>query len=386
MYFDNAATSFPKPAAVIEAMTGFMARGGGNPGRSGHEKSVEAGMEVFRAREALASLMGVKNPMRVVFGHNATDALNLAIQGLSREGGHAVTTSMEHNSVIRPLRELEKRGLISLTVVPCSPEGAADPDAIARAITAGTCLVAANHASNVSGIVQPIGDIGAACRARGVPFIVDASQSAGIVPIDTARDGIDLLAVTGHKALYGPTGTGALIIADSFDYSRLRPLRYGGTGSRSDSIEHPDFLPDRFEAGTLNTVGIAGLLAGIEYLMASGGPERAGEHKRALAGRFVDAARGSVPGFRPVHPELSQTGVVSFTIDGFSPSEVGEYLDERCVQSRVGLHCAPLAHQTLGTFPAGTVRFSFGMFNALDEIEEAADMLAVLAAGRARSR
>ncbi|MBN1531226.1 MAG: aminotransferase class V-fold PLP-dependent enzyme [Spirochaetes bacterium] len=381
IYFDNAATSFPKPPEVIEAMAGYMTYIGANPGRSGHSKSVGAGKIVLEAREACAGLFGLDNPMRVVFCLNATDALNLAIQGLARPGGHAVTTSMEHNSVIRPLRELQKRGILSLTVVG-TPGAVLDPSDIEKAIVDTTCLVAVNHASNVTGALQPIEEIGPICRRRGVPLIVDAAQSAGIAPVDMKRCGIDLLAFAGHKGLYGPTGTGGLAIADDFDYRRITPLRYGGTGSRSDSIEQPDFLPDRFESGTLNVAGIAGLAAGIRWIGEyPGGVAGIGARKTSMARYFTERAGEMIRGFRIHGSAASATGVCSFTIDGLSPAAIGGALDDRGVRCRAGLHCAPLAHRTIGTFPVGTVRFSFGVYNTEGEIDAALEALREMAGG-----
>ena len=385
VYFDNAATSFPKPDPVVRVVSDFMTRAGGNPGRSGHRLSVESGEIVFDARERAARLFGVKNPMRVIMTSGATEALNLAILGLLRGGGHAVTTSMEHNSAARPLKELEKRGVISLTVVQCSSQGLADPDDIRESITPSTRLVVVNHGSNVFGTLQPVTEIGALCREAGVPLLVDAAQTAGVVPLDMARDNIDLAAFAGHKGLYGPTGTGGLVIADGFDHGRISPLKFGGTGSRSDSTEQPEFLPDVFESGTLNTAGIAGLAEGISYI-ESGGRSLASirGHKKRLVTLFHGQASAAVRGFVVVMPpDLCETGVFSFNIDGMEPSDVAQRLsDGYDIMSRAGLHCARLAHRTAGTFPSGTVRFSFGMFNTADEVAYAVKALAEIAGGR----
>lgn len=383
VYFDNAATSFPKPPAVIGAVTDYMTRVGGNPGRSAHARSVDAGEAVFAAREAAAELFGASNPMRVLFASNATDALNLAVQGILRPGDHAVTTAMEHNSVIRPLREMEARG-VALTVVPC-PDGRLDPERFSRSVRGDTKLAVVNHASNAFGILQPLRDIAAVCRERGIVLLADCAQTAGIIPIDMERDGIDLLAFAGHKGLYGPTGTGGLVLAGGFDTALLRPLKFGGTGSNSDSEVQPDFLPDRYESGTLNAAGISGLNAGIRHIFSlQDGVKSVHSHKKMLADRFINGVRGSVRGFTGYVPaERIETGVVSFNIAGMEPSEVAYLLSERYgIMCRPGLHCAPLAHRTMGTFPGGTVRFSFGIFNTEEEIDLSIQALGEISSGK----
>lgn len=381
IYFDNAATSFPKPESVVEEVVRFMTCVGGNPGRSGHRLSVEAGELVYDAREKLATLFGIKNPMRVILQFNATDALNLAIQGILAGGGHAVTTSMEHNSVARPLKELEKRNLISLTVVQASTSGIINPADVASAIKPETKLVIVNHGSNALGVVQPVAEIGDVCRKAGAAFLVDASQTAGVIDINMVRDQIDLCAFTGHKALLGPTGIGGLVMSEHFDYSRIRPLRYGGTGSVSDKTEQPDFLPDMFESGTLNIAGIAGLCEGLDYLEQSGGVQSAYAHKKKLVAVFYEDALAKVRNIKFfVEPQMCETGTISFNILNLEPSYVAQRLsDEYGIMARAGLHCAPLAHQTMGTFPEGTVRFSFGMFNTEEEIQFAVNALAAIA-------
>jgi cysteine desulfurase / selenocysteine lyase len=378
IYFDNAATSFPKPGGVVDAVVEYMTRVGGNPGRSGHSLSVEAGELVFSARESLAGVFGVASPMRVIFCSNATDALNLAIQGLLREGGHAVTTGMEHNSTIRPLRELEKRGGVSVTVIPC--EGCViDPAAMERSIRPGTKLAVINHASNAFGGVQPLREIGRLCRRKNIIMLADCAQTAGIVPINMDADCIDIIAFAGHKALYGPTGTGGLVLSDGFDHARLGPLKFGGTGSKSDSVYQPDFLPDVFESGTLNAAGISGLNAGVAHILSlEGGVAGIQSREQELVKYFIEGAERKVRGFAScLPPERIGTGVVSFNIDGIEPSDVAWLLSDRYgIMSRSGLHCAPMAHQTMGTFPRGTVRFSFGIFTTRDEIDTAVDALA----------
>ncbi len=310
--------------------------------------------------------------MRIVFCPNATGALNIAIQGALGPGDHAVTTAMEHNSTIRPLMAMKRRG-IDLTIVPC-PSGVPDPEQFGESLRPGTKLAVVNHASNAFGTLAPIREIGALCRERGVPLLADCAQSAGTVPIDMEADNIDMLAFSGHKGLYGPTGTGGLVFADGFDHALVRPMIFGGTGSNSDSIEQPDFLPDAFESGTLNAAGISGLNAGMAHVAAAGDVRG---RKKTLVTSFIRSAMERVRGFVTyVPPGRHETGVVSFNIEGLEPSDVAWLLSDRYgILCRAGLHCAPLAHQSMGTFPRGTVRFSFGIFNTVQEIDRAVDAL-----------
>ncbi|HET89240.1 MAG TPA: aminotransferase class V-fold PLP-dependent enzyme, partial [Chloroflexi bacterium] len=341
IYFDNAATSWPKPPAVAEAMTHFITDVGANPGRAAHRLAVASGRIVYEAREAVAELFDAPDPLRVVFTANVTEALNLALRGLLRPGDHVVTSSVEHNSVMRPLRALEREG-VELTVVRCSPEGALDPADVAAAIRPDTKLVALNHASNVVGTVLPVAEVARIACAQGVLLLVDAAQTGGAYPVDVQADGIDLLAFTGHKSLYGPMGTGGLIVGERVDEARLQPLKRGGTGSRSEREEQPDFLPDMCESGTPNVVGLAGLLAGVRWVMARG-VDTIRAHEVALAHRLI-AGLGEVPGvtvYGPLDAEL-QTATVSFNVAGMASSEVGLRLDdEHGILCRVGLHCAP---------------------------------------------
>jgi cysteine desulfurase / selenocysteine lyase len=379
IYLDNAATSWPKPETVPLAMAQFLREHGANPGRSGHALSIQAGRVVFETRERVASLFGHRDPLSVVFTKNATEALNLALFGLLNPGDHVITSTMEHNSVLRPLRLLEGRG-VAVTRVPCGADGSLDPDDVARSLSTKTRLVVLSHASNVVGTLCPIREIGKWAAERELLFCVDAAQSAGACPIDMASMGIDLLAFTGHKSLYGPQGTGGLCIGER-PKGRLRPLLYGGTGSLSDSDEHPAFLPDCFEAGTLNAVGLAGLAAGLAYVEEQG-VEAIREHEVALAARLIAGLR-AIPGVRVLGTgdARRQTAVVSFNLDGWDCSEVAQTLEESAaVCCRAGLHCAPLAHRQLGTFPEGAVRFSLGLFNTETEITTALEALRLLAA------
>ncbi|MBO9371246.1 MAG: aminotransferase class V-fold PLP-dependent enzyme [Chloroflexi bacterium] len=382
IYLDNAATSWPKPPQVLAAMAHFLTEVGANPGRSGHRLSVEAGRIVYAAREAVAELFHAPDPLQVVFGLNATEGLNLALRGLLRPGDHVVTSSMEHNSVMRPLRALEREG-VPVTVVPCSPEGFLDPQAVLSALRPETRLVVLNHASNVTGTLLPVAEVGRALHRMGGPLlVVDAAQSGGAVPIDMQANGIDLLAFTGHKSLYGPTGTGGLIIGDRVPLEEFRPLIRGGTGSRSEREEQPDFLPDMCESGTPNAVGLAGLEAGVRWVLERG-VEAIRAHEVELTRRLLDGLR-EIPGVTVYGPDDARlrTAVVSFNIAGMEPSEVGMRLDEEYgIMCRVGLHCAPAAHRTIGTFPAGTVRFALGAFTTREEVDAALWAVARLARG-----
>lgn len=366
VYFDNAATSWPKPPSVRTALDAYFGIAGGNPGRAGHRMSIAAAQVVEEARDNLAELLGVDDPTRVVLTKNATEGLNIAIYGLLRPGDHAITSSIEHNSVMRPLRHLESLG-VELTVVPCSPQGLVDPAAVRAAIRPTTRLIVTLHGSNVMGSVLPIAAIAAVATAAGVPYLVDASQTAGALPIDAPGLGIDMVAFTGHKGLLGPTGTGGLLIRDGLD---VAPLMRGGTGSRSDLETQPDSLPDALESGTLNVAGYAGLVAGVRHVLDVG-VSAVATHERSLVARFLDGA-ADIEGITLYGPPSleDRCGVLSFNVANLTSSEVGTLLDQRYgIMSRVGLHCAPGAHRTIGTFPTGTVRFGFSLFNTPAEID-----------------
>ncbi len=379
IYFDNAATSWPKPPGVAEAMTHYLAEIGASPGRSGHRLAVDAARVVYGAREAVAELFHAPDPLRVVFGANVTEALNLALNGLLKPGDHVITASLEHNSVMRPLRALE-RGGVAVTVVRCSPAGVLDLADLEAAIRPDTRLIALNHASNVVGTLLPVAAAGRIARRHGLLLLVDAAQTAGAFPIDVQADAIDLLAFTGHKALYGPMGTGGLVIGERVDVAQLEPLKRGGTGSRSEREEQPEFLPDLCESGTPNAVGLAGLGASARWILAEG-VANIRAHEVALAEQLL-AGLAAIPDVTVygTRDAQRQTATVSFNIAGLQPSEVGLRLDDEYgIACRVGLHCSPAAHRTLGTFPGGTVRFGLGAFNARNEIAIALDAVAALA-------
>jgi cysteine desulfurase family protein len=376
VYLDNAATSYPKPQTTLDAMMRYQQEIGGSPGRSGHRLSIDAGRIVHETRETLARLFNVDDPLRIVFTKNATEALNIALSGLLKPGDHVITTGMEHNSVMRPLRFLASQG-VDLTVVPCSDRGEIDPDDIRAAFRANTRAVVLTHASNVTGTIMPIQEIGALTRTRGdIVLCVDAAQTAGALPIDAAAMGVDLLAFTGHKSLFGPQGTGGLYIRKGLD-EHIGPLMRGGTGSRSEFEEQPDFMPDKYECGTPNTIGLAGLGAGAAYILAQG-LATVREKEEVLTRRFLDhlqAFDGDVTLYGPRSAQ-DRIPLISFNIRDISPSDAALYLDEKWgILCRPGLHCAPAAHRTIGTFPQGTVRFSFGFFNTEEQVDLAAEAL-----------
>jgi cysteine desulfurase family protein len=373
LYLDNAATSFPKPEATLAAMINYQQNIGGSPGRSGHGLSIDAGRIVFETRETLARLFNIEDPLRIAFTKNVTEALNIALLGLLKKGDHVVTTSMEHNSVMRPLRFLQSQG-VELSVVSCSPRGELDPGDINSAFQKNTKIVVLTHASNVTGTIMPVEEIGKMTRNRGdVLLCVDAAQTAGALPIDVAKMSIDLLAFTGHKSLYGPQGTGGLYVRKGLD-QKIAPLMRGGTGSRSEFEDQPDFMPDKYESGTPNAIGLAGLGAGVSFILAQTiDAIRAKEEQ--LTSRFLYQLKewkDQVNAYGPNHA-AKQTAVVSFNLKNITPSDAALYFEEKWgIMCRPGLHCAPAAHKSMGTFSQGTVRFSFGFFHSEKDIDKAA--------------
>ena len=379
IYFDNAATSWPKPPGVADAMMHFMNKIGANAGRSGHRLAIASGRIVYDAREAVADLFNAPDPLRVTFGLNVTEAMNLALRGYLRPGDHVITSSMEHNAVMRPLRQLEREG-IEVTVLPCSPKGFLDPATIEPAIRPNTIMLVLNHGSNVVGSLLPIAQAGHIARAHDLILAVDTAQTAGACPIDMQASKIDLLGFTGHKGLCGPMGTGGMIIGERVDVDRLLPLKRGGTGSKSEYEEQPDFLPDKCESGTANVVGLAGLVQGIRFVQETH-VDVIRAHETTLTHRLI-AGLQDIPGvtvYGGLDAEL-QTATISFNIAGQLPSDVGLRLDQEFgILCRVGLHCAPAAHKTIGTFPTGTVRFGLSYFNTLQEVEQAVAAVAAIA-------
>ena len=371
VYCDNAATTFPKPKKVRDAVLDFMENIGGSPGRSFHAPAVKASSVLFEAREACSRLFNVPDSSRIVFTSGATESINLALSGTLNAGDRVAVTSMEHNSVMRPLRRLSQTKNIGVIVVPCDSQGFIDLDAFRRTLKTGVKCVIVNHASNVCGAIQPLEHLGVIARAQGAIFMVDCAQTAGIIPIDVQAIGIDMLAFSGHKCLYGPQGAGGLYIKEGIDCT---PLKYGGTGSRSDSDEQPDFLPDKYESGTLNGPGIAGLRAGIDFVLKKG-ISVIRDHGSRLMLRLFDQLHKCGDAISIAGPKdpAAALPIVSFLIrDADSGLVERRLFDEFGICLRTGLHCAPNAHRTLGTFPRGTLRLSFGFFNTLAEVDHIA--------------
>ena len=376
VYLDNAATSWPKPPEVIAAMQAYLENGGGSPGRAAHGKSLASARMVYETRDALSSLFNATSPDRVIFTKNATEAINLLLFGFLNPGDHVIVSSMEHNAVMRPLRQLESRG-VSLSVAACDSCGRLDPLTIKTALTPRTRLVLLVHASNVTGTLLPIAEVANIAREAGIRFAVDAAQTAGVHPIDVQSGGIDFLTFTGHKSLGGPQGTGGLVIGPDVD---LRPLMFGGTGSASESENQPAFLPDKLESGTLNAIGIAGLGASLAAL-AEFGVENVLAHERKLMKLFRDGLKelSDIEVYGPENTAES-VGVLSLNVASRPCEEVGMELERDFdILTRTGLHCAPAAHRTIGTFGRGTVRFSVSRFNTESDIHAALEALSRIA-------
>jgi cysteine desulfurase family protein len=393
LYLDNAATSFPKPKAVLDAMTRYATTLGASAGRGAYAEALETAHLLTVCRQRLNTLFNGQDPNHFIFTLNCSDALNLAIKGLFPHSGlrtqhsglpHAICTHIDHNSILRPLGGMEDRGECEVTRVPVDPStGLVDPDAIRRAIKPTTKLIALTHASNVTGTIQPLRAIGQVARDHAVPFIVDAAQSAGHIPIDVQADHIDLLAAPGHKALLGPLGTGFLYIRPGLEQT-LRPLREGGTGSVSETDRQPDFMPDKFEPGSHNAIGIAGLSEGVKWILDQG-IETLAAHDLDLVRTFIEGVSG-VEGLTYYGPQgvKNRLGVFSVRIDGLEPYELAAILESSYgILTRPGLHCAPLAHNAIGTTPhGGTTRFSFSPFLTKQDIHYATNALAEIATTR----
>jgi len=384
IYLDHAATSWPKPDSVPAAMVRFLREQGANPGRSGHALSIQAGRVVYDARERIARLFGHDDPLAVVFTKNATEALNLAILGLLAPGDHVVTSVMEHNSVLRPLYHLMRDG-VEVDFVPFDGAGFVDPQEIRRRFRPNTRLVVVNHASNVIGTVQPLAAIGRFCREAGIPFAIDASQSAGKVPIDMEAQFLDVVAFTGHKSLLGPTGIGGLYVREGVE---IRHTRAGGTGVRSAVKAHLDEYPYRLEYGTPNVMGIAGLKAGMTWVKGRG-LEAIHREEMRLARILLDGLK-AIP--RVVTYCLDSLddhiAVLAFNVQGMDAADVGTMLDvDFGIACRTGLHCAPLVHEQLGTDKIhGAVRFGIGPFNTEEHVRAAVEAVGRIAALPAKKR
>ena len=363
IYLDNAATSYPKPESVYKRIDYILRHIGGNPGRSGHRMALDASRVIFEAREFAAKFFNIKDASRIVFTKNATEAINVVFKGILKPGDHVVTTSIEHNAVVRPLKRLERDG-VKVIRVKADKDGLISPQDVEKAITKHTKLISVVHASNVFGTVLPVTEIGNVCRKKGIIFMIDAAQTAGAMPIDIEALNVDMFAATGHKSLFGPQGTGFLYVKEGIE---PLPLVDGGTAEDDDMLE----IPDRLEAGTMNTPGIGGLGAGIEFLLNEG-VEKIRKHEERLIRQILDGLKG-INGISIIGPtdEKKRTCLVSFNIEGKDPSDIDYRLDnEFNIMLRCGLHCAPHAHKAAGTYPSGAVRVSPGYFNTSDEIEE----------------
>jgi cysteine desulfurase family protein len=371
-YFDNGATTFPKPQEVYDEIYKAMTEYGANPGRSGHDLALRASRGIYHTREELANLFSVKNPMNIVFTYNCTESLNIGIKGLLKPGDHVITTSMEHNSVLRPIKHLESIG-VENTIVRCQRDGQIDPESIKNAIRDNTRLIVTTHVSNLTGTIMPVEEIGKIAREHGIPYLLDAAQSAGVYPIDVENLGVDMLAFPGHKGLLGPQGTGGLYIREGL---QVEQFIQGGTGSASYSLSQPEEMPDKFESGTPNAPGIIGLGKGIQYINRRG-MDNIRHHEEDLTRYFIEEA-ARIDGIKLYGPlDASRQGaVVTLNIRDLDSSEISFVLNEEFgIYVRPGLHCAPLAHETIGTMEQGAVRFSFGPFNVLEELEYAINAL-----------
>ena len=366
VYLDNAATSHPKPECVLTAMRAALTGFNANPGRSGHRRSLEAARAVLAAREAVAAVLGARDPFCVAFAFNCTDALNLAIKGALRTGDHVISTLLEHNSVLRVLAEKLRREEIELTLLTPRPDGFIDPEDVRGALRKNTRLIAVTHASNVTGAIQPVAAIGQVAREAGVPFLVDGAQALGSMPVDVNALNCQLYAFPGHKGLLGPQGTGGLYIDAELD---LQPLREGGTGSSSESMLQPTERPERYESGTLNLPGLAGLGAGARYVGEA--LAQIFMREREVTTALYDGLReiAGVEVYAPAE-EAARAGIVSFNAGDLTSSEAADYLAREDIAVRGGLHCAPKMHDALGSGRNGLVRASLSEFNSPAEVEQ----------------
>lgn len=368
IYLDNAATSFPKPPEVIKAMTDYAITIGASPGRSSHRLAADAGRLVFQAREQLARLFNLSDSSRIIFTKNVTEALNLAIFGLAQPGDQILTSAMEHNSVMRPLRYLEQEGRITLDIIPTTPTGKPDIDQLRQLLRQKSFQLAVlNHGSNVTGTIFPLSQIIPLLKNEGIIVIIDGAQTAGAIPIDLGKLSADIFCFTGHKSLFGPQGTGGFVLREGV---KPLPLMRGGTGSRSEEEYQPDFLPDLYESGTPNTIGLTGLATAVRFVNQTT-VEKIHHHEFQL-GKILRQGLAAINGLRLHGPRSDQDRlpVTSFTLEKLTPAEIAFRLDrQHDIMVRVGLHCAPLAHKTIGTFPRGTVRLAPGFFNTIREMK-----------------
>lgn len=369
VYMDNAATSRQKPDCVIQEMERFFRENNCNPGRGGYELSLEAGREVLRAREVVAAFFNVPKSDQVIFTPNVTHALNVALKGLLKPHDHVLISGWEHNAVVRPLTALAQTRGITFTILPTGEEGNFEPASVLEAVKPQTKIIVMTHASNVTGRILPVEEVAIIAQKLGLYFVVDCAQTAGCLPLDFQSLGASVLAFTGHKHLLGPMGIGGFCVEREVA-RKMRPLVEGGTGSTSHQEYQPEFLPDKFESGTQNTLGIVGLRAALEYL-ASIGVAKVREKERELTGRLLEGLL-RLPGVQVYGPKdpFKQTGTVSINIAGVDNAELSHVLDQQYgIMARPGLHCSPVAHRTIGTFPEGTLRLSLGHYTTKEDIE-----------------
>ena len=367
IYLDNAASTWPKPPEVKEKMADAIENFAANPGRGGHALAMKASKAVFRTRVELSRLFGIQNPNDLFFYLNATQALNQAIKGLLQEGDHVITSSIEHNSVRRPLEYMARTKKIEITYVEPRGDQLYYAEDFEKAIRPNTRLLAVSHASNLTGVILPIAELGEIAKRHQALLLVDASQTAGVLPIHVEEMQIDMLAFPGHKGLYGPQGTGGLYVHPSIE---LEPLIHGGTGSQSEAVDQPTTRPDRYESGTVNTAGLAGLQAGVSFVLAKG-VDQIHAHEWKLTKKTIEGL-GQIPGVEVYGPgaEVERVGVISFNIEGVDASEASFILDQQYgIATRAGYHCTPLGHQTAGTEQRGAVRVSYGVFNTEQDVE-----------------
>ncbi|MEM4260994.1 MAG: aminotransferase class V-fold PLP-dependent enzyme [Candidatus Woesearchaeota archaeon] len=371
IYFDNAATSGIKPPSVIKAICECINKRNANPGRSGHSLSVKAVEIIYNCREKIGELFNFDKTENIILTKNATESLNIVINGILNTGDEVITTSMEHNSVLRPLTYLKEKRRIKVTIINADLNGQINPKNIYTSLTDKTKLIVITSASNVTGTKMNIEKIREIAQSHNIKILLDAAQGAGTIKIDLKKSPFDFIAITGHKHLFGPQGTGALIIKNN---EELEPLMFGGTGSQSEKIIHPDFLPDKYESGTLNTPGFAGLSAGIEFILDKK-IENIIKYEKQLTDYLIKRLK-EIEEITIYAPDVDRVSTVSFNVNRFQPSEVADYLDKNyriCVRS--GLHCAPEAHKTINTFPNGTIRFSLSYFNTKEEIDTSINAL-----------
>ena len=377
IYLDNAATSFPKPERVYDEMNRCMKEYCANPGRGGHALSILSGRAVLDVREIVCNFFNINNPMQLCFTKNATEALNIAIYGLLSQGDHVITTSMEHNSVIRPLKTMERDLGLEISIIKGDEYGEIDPNTIVKEIRKNTKLIISTLSSNVNGIILPVNEIGRIAREQGISFLVDGSQGAGTIKIDVQESNIDLLAFPGHKGLLGPQGTGGLYVREGI---LLKAIVQGGTGSHSENLYQPEWMPDLLESGTLNTPGIVGLGYGIEFIN-SFGLENLKTYKHLLIKRLYEGIEGlkGIKIYSKNHLEKN-SGILAMNFEEVDSTEVSYALDKAYqIATRAGIHCAPLAHETLGTSNTGIVRLSVGCFNKIEEIDLVIEALTEIA-------